>query len=80
MGEQAFRANKWLWKAKTEKGEDPFAGRVYQSLMVTLDLTDPADAIYIENCVGAQDLVALGAEVRGANNDGKPTAATGVAR
>ncbi len=59
QGEMAYRARSWLLNNK-----DQFRQRVYEPIMLTLNVNDPADAIYLENCVAARDLVALAAEVR----------------
>lgn len=56
-GEQACRAYGWLLKNK-----DLFRERVYEPIMVTLDVVNPIAAIYLEKCVAARDLVALSAE------------------
>ena len=60
-GEHAHRANAWLARAKSS-GKVQFAGRVYEPLMVTIDVTNPDDAVYLENCIGKRDLAAVGAE------------------
>ena len=58
-GEQAYRAAGWL-----ANNRENFRRRVYDPLMVTVDVSKAEDAVYIENSVATRDLIALATEVQ----------------